>query len=333
MSSLRRFLPFFLLGNSFAVHAYCEGANASESPDTELLPLELTAFGDIRYRITRDAADAFEVGSVEVDTALELSPYVKVTNALAYDPAADSFGLAAFTVDGSVAGPDEKHLLKCDLLQDSGLIFGKFDVPFGVAYLEYASTDNPYVLTPVAVDATHGGWNDLGTQVYLIGTNLNATLYFVNGGSFATEESTPDAAFGGRLGLLPIGQLELGGSLARVEGAAPEVFVGADLSANAGPFAFKNEYIQRRPALGPKVEGFYSEALVRHEFLFTGVRYSNVYEDERLGERHGTLTLGAEVFPQAEIRLAHLHRFDEPADTTFVQIVGGSSFQPTGLRR
>jgi hypothetical protein len=45
------------------------------------------------------------------------------------------------------------------------------------------------------------------------------------------------------------------------------------------------------------------------------------------------LSIGAEVFPRAEIRLAHLHEFETNLDTTFLQIVGGSVWQPTGLRR
>jgi hypothetical protein len=315
-------------------HAHAdEASDCRDEKKDEVLPLEVTAFGDIRYRIEPDAADGFEIGSVELDTSLELSPHVKVSSALPYDPEGDSFGLAAFTVDGSFAGPSEKHLVKTELLEDSGVIFGKFDVPFGVAYLEYAATDNPFVLTPVSIDATHGGWNDLGAQGYAIGRNLNATFYLVNGDHFATEESTPELAYGGRLGLLPFGELELGGSFARVEGTTSETLVGGDLSANAGPFTLKNEYVRRRPELGTKLEGFYSEALFRHCWFFTGARYANVLLDDRLGETTATLTLGAEVFPQAEVRVARLHRFDEPSDVTFVQIVGGSSFQPTGLRR
>jgi hypothetical protein len=77
-------------------------------------------------------------------------------------PAEDKVGLGAFTVDGSLFGPEQKHLLKSRLLRDSGVVVGKFDVPFGIAYLEYPATENRFVELPSVVMATHGAWNDLG---------------------------------------------------------------------------------------------------------------------------------------------------------------------------
>src|SRR6187200_1904030 len=85
----------------------------------KLLPLDLTAFGDIRYRFTHPGLDQFEIGSVELDSALQLSPHVMVSAAFAYVPDEDKVALGAFTVDGSLFGPDEKHLVKTALVDDS----------------------------------------------------------------------------------------------------------------------------------------------------------------------------------------------------------------------
>ena len=71
-----------------------------------------------------------------------------------YVPEADKITLGAFTVDGSAFGPEKKHLIKTRFLQDSGVVFGKFDVPFGIAYLEYPATENRFVNLPEVVQKT-----------------------------------------------------------------------------------------------------------------------------------------------------------------------------------
>ena len=304
----------------------------------KLLPLELTAFGDFRYKMSRGRADHFEIGSVELDSALTLSPHVMVSAALAYNPDGDSFGLGAFTVDGSLFGPEEKHLVKTDLVDDSGVIFGKFDVPFGIAYLEYPATENRFVALPDAVMATHGGWNDLGTQAYITTTHFEGTAYLVNGKSLEDERAnalgkTAKHAWGGRFGVKPVEALTLGASFAKVMGTLDTPLFGADLSATLGPVALKNEYIYRSSAHTRCVHAYYVEALAHHSVLFGGTRYETTYTG-REGVDHAVgVTFGAEVFPQAEIRLAHLRTLETGAETTFLQLVGGSIWQPTGLRR
>jgi hypothetical protein len=313
------------------------GAEVSQGR-LKLMALELTAFGDFRYRFAKGGADRFEIGSVELGSALSLSPHVMVAAALAYDPEADGFGLGAFTVDGSLFGPEDKHLVKTELIDDSGVIFGKFDVPFGIAYLEYPATDNRFVMLPDSVVATHGGWNDIGVQAYATTSHFEATLYLVNGKPLEDEAAveageTVTHAFGGRLGMKPVAGLSLGGSLAQAAGSLALPLYGADLSLGAGPFALKNEYIRRATPGADDVHGFYSEGLARARFLFAGARYETTLRGPMVTERGLALTLGAEIFPQAEVRLAHLRTFDSGEETSFIQLVGGSIWQPTGLRR
>jgi hypothetical protein len=190
-------------------------AEAEPAPETlsslapgaiKLLPLQFTAFGDFRYKMVRGAPDRFEIGSVELDPALTLSQHVMVSAALAYNTEADSFGLGAFTVDGSLFGPEARHLVKTELVDDSGVVFGKFDVPFGIAYLEFPATANRFVQLPNAVRATHGAWNDLGAQAYVTASHIEGTAYLVDGKSLEDERAnrmgkTAKHAWGGRLGL------------------------------------------------------------------------------------------------------------------------------------
>jgi hypothetical protein len=228
--------------------------------------------------------------------------------------------------------------VKTDLIDDSGVIFGKFDVPFGIAYLEYPATDNRFVMLPDSVVQTHGGWNDIGVQAYATTSHFEATLYLVNGKALEDEAAAAAGksvthAFGGRLGVKPLEGVSLGGSIAQAAGTLVVPLYGADLSAAAGPFTLKNEYIRRATPGAADVHGFYSEGLVSASFLFAGARYETTLSGPTVTDRGLALSLGAEVFPQAEVRLAHLRTFDSAAETTFIQLVGGSIWQPTGLRR
>jgi hypothetical protein len=325
-------------------------AESSEEPSAEpngagistdvmkLMPLDLTAFGDIRYRFTHPGLDQFEIGSVELDSALQLSPHVLVSAAFAYVPDEDKVALGAFTVDGSLFGPEKKHLFKTELVQDSGLVFGKFDVPFGLAYLEYPATENRFVDLPHVVMASHGGWNDIGGQAYVIADHFDLTLYLVN--AHALENDEPVAAgrhaqhaYGGRLGIKPIESISVGGSIAEVTGDLETGMWGADVSAAAGPFVLKNEFIRRTPVEGPTVQGAYTQAFAKVGAFFGGVRYETTLNDAAIVDTAGALTAGVEVFPQAEIRVAHLRSFESDLQTTYLQLVGGSIWQPTGLRR
>jgi len=319
--------------------AGAEPTGAAVSTDVmTLLPLDLTAFGDIRYRFTDPGLDQFEIGSVELDSALQLSPYVLVSAAFAYVPDEDKVGLGAFTVDGSLFGPEKKHLIKTELLRDSGVVFGKFDVPFGLAYLEYPATENRFVDLPHVVMATHGGWNDIGGQAYAIADRFDLTLYLVNAKALESDEpvaagKSAQHAYGGRLGLKPTDGISVGGSLAEVTGPLDTGMWGADVSATAGPFVLKNEFIRRTPADGPTVQGAYSQGFARVGRFFAGARYETTLTDAAISNTAGALTLGAEVFPMAEIRIAHLRSFESDVQTTYLQLVGGSIWQPTGLRR
>jgi hypothetical protein len=319
--------------------ASAEPAGAAVSTDLmQLLPLQLTAFGDIRYRFTTPGLDEFEIGSVELDSALTLSPHVLVSAAFAYAPAEDKVGLGAFTVDGSLAGPEKKHLVRTRVFQDSGIVFGKFDVPFGLAYLEYPATENRFVELPHVVMATHGGWNDIGGQAYAIAEHFDLTLYLVNAQALESEEPVAAGKFaqhsyGGRVGLKPVQGLSLGASVAQVTGTLDTGMWGADVSMTTGALVLKNEYILRTPAEGPTVQGGYTQGLAKVGAFFGGARYETTLTDGAISDTSGGVTLGAEVFPQAEIRVTHLRSFETDSQTTYLQLVGGSIWQPTGLRR
>lgn len=165
--------------------------SAPKTPATEphvgLLPLEFAAFGDIYYQILEPGADDFVVGNVELDPTFHLSDYVAVSAALAFSGANQNLSLAVFVVDCGLLGEGEGFPSQSSVVSRSGVSFGQFDVPFGVAYLEYPSVSNRLMRVPQAVSGTYASWNDVGVQGYAEAEHWTLITYVVNGSQFETD--------------------------------------------------------------------------------------------------------------------------------------------------
>jgi hypothetical protein len=313
-----------------------------EQEKAELLPLELTAFGDFHYGFYQNAPDGFGIGAVEVDASLNLTPYVLVSVALAYSGADDAFGLGAFVVDCGLAGEGEAFLIQSHAIQQSGVAFGKFDVPFGIAYLEYAAVDNRLASTPEAVLATHGAWSDLGMQAHAVGEHWTALAYLVNGPEVPIVDDTtvPSlTALGGRLSGKLDGVFEVGGSVASTfadGGVDPLLYAGGDVTAIVGSLDVRAEYLLRRteaPGATPNTHGVYGRAVLDLEPAFLVGRFDGVYADSDPVDRRVAAGGGVVVFPQGEVRAVYNQSLDLDDRSVIIELVGGSTFQPTGLRR
>ena len=313
-----------------------------EQEKAELLPLELTAFGDFHYGFYQNAPDGFGIGAVEVDASLNLTPFVLVSVALAYSGADDTFGLGAFVVDCGLAGQGEGFLIQSHSIQQSGVAFGKFDVPFGIAYLEYAAVDNRLASTPEAVLATHGAWNDLGMQAHAVGQHWTALAYLVNGPEVpvAGETTVPSlTALGGRVSGKLDGVFEIGGSVASTfadGGVDPLLYAGGDVTGIVGPLDVRAEYLLRRtqaPGATPNTHGVYGRAVLDLEPAFLVGRFDGVYADADPVDRRIAGGGGVVVFPQGEVRAVYNQSLDLDDRSVIIELVGGSTFQPTGLRR
>jgi hypothetical protein len=226
------------------------GDASEETKALALLPLEFTAFGDFFYQFSRLDEDGFYIGAIELDAALKLSDWVNVATAIAFNGADDEFGLGAFVIDCGIFGQGEGYPIQTKVVEKSGVSFGKFDVPFGAAYLEYPAVSNRLVTLPQSVLATHGGWNDVGAQAYALAEHWTGTAYLVNGPAYPTESGEDEparSAAGGRLSAKLAGA-ELGGSGAWVFGVdgTAELFAGADLSGAFGPLDLRAEYLLKR---------------------------------------------------------------------------------------
>jgi hypothetical protein len=341
--------------STLAASARAEGAEHEEPQGSELgprrgaakplalLPIRFTAFGDLYWSHDSTERDGFHIGSLELDVGLELTPFVSVFVAMPYVPERDTMGLAAFTVDNGLFGSDAHALLKSEVIDASGLVIGKFDVPFGIAYLEYASTDNRVVTQPRTVLETHGAWNDIGGQAYVTTRYANAVAFMVDGSGLPQTSAAPaDFALGARVGLTPLGgvdcdcSVQLGASLSRSFGdpGTRLTLRGLDLSATAGFLSFKNELIdlQLEDSSAAK-RGFYSEARAHADLFVLSARHDVVLTDDTITQRELTFGVGREVITEGEVRVVYRQGLETSERAVFVQIVGGSRWQPTGLRR
>jgi hypothetical protein len=312
---------------------------AEETKAISLLPLEFTAFGDLFYQFSRPDEDGFYIGAIELDASLSLSHWVNVATAIAFNGADDEFGLGAFVIDCGIFGQGEGYPIQSQLVEKSGVSFGKFDVPFGAAYLEYPAVSNRLVTLPEAVMATHGGWNDVGAQAYALAEHWTGTAYIVNGPAYPTtsgEERPARSAVGGRFSA-KLATAELGGSSAWVFGpsGAAELFAGADLSGVLGPLDLRAEYLLKRVDVeGPDdTHGIYGRAILNLEPAFLVARYETLLADSTILDRRFTVGGGVEIFRHGEVRAVYQQSVDSDARMVVLQLVGGSTFQPTGLRR
>jgi hypothetical protein len=266
---------------------------------------------------------------------------VNVSTAIVFDGTEDAFGLGAFVIDCGIAGDGDGYVFQSKRISKSGVSFGRFDVPFGIAYLQYPSVENRLISLPQAVDLTHGAWNDIGAQGYVVGEHWTAVGYVVNGLEHPTapDEVAPSrTAAGGRLSAKVDELIEVGGSAAldfAAEGPVMGLF-GGDLQTTLGPVDLRGEYLLRQvkvPGLAEFTHGIYGQARVQVEPAFLVARYDTVLEGASALDRRLTGGAGVAVFPQGEVRAVYEHSLDSDIRMMTVQLVGGSSFQPTGLRR
>jgi hypothetical protein len=310
--------------------------------DMGLLPLEFTAFGDFFYRFERPGADDFHVGAVELDASLKLTPYVDVSTAIAYTGEDDAFGLGAFVIDCGLFGEGENYPIASKVVSKSGVSFGRFDVPFGIAYLQYPATDNYFVTLPQAVEATHAAWNDLGAQGYAVGKYWTAVGYVVNGQEYpigGTGEAAPSrTAAGGRLSGKIDELIEVGGSAAMnfAKEGPVMLLAGGDMRATLGPVDLRGEYLLKHveaEGLPEFTHGVYGQGYFKIDPAFLVARYDMVLEDSQAVDRRLAGGGGVEIFPQGQVRAVYEQSLDSEVRMVTLQLVGGSSFQPTGLRR
>ena len=297
--------------------------------------VEWSGFFDILYSYSQKKGDGtFDYGQFEVDLSVPLSEYISAEGALAYD--AGVLGLGAGFVDFHLFGTEKGHRVRGGGLTHSGLIVGQFDVPFGMDYRVIPSIDRKLVTPPLVNQKTIDSWNDWGVQLYGAIHRANFVLFDVNG-------SAGGQAIGGRIGIIPVEEVEFGGSYAfdmNANGDVASTVLGIDVQASWKSLAVKGEVLSAEDDKTKdeprKHSGFYAQGTYDFEEvigwpMFAVVRYgvwspesesAPVQDHTRL-----TLGLGVRIAESVEVR-CELQRngkenAEEDNDVITLQVVVG----------
>jgi len=311
--------------------------------------LEISGFFDVvgNYQTSADDKTSFGLGQAELDIAKELSEDISIMTAIAYNSDEGLFELGAAIIDIHLFGSEGEHLNSVFCVKHSGIVVGQFDVPFGIDYNVYASIDRKLVSPPLVCGHTHEGWNDFGIQFNMNWQYYNFVAYAVNGFESFYEVSetnqtltpdlsigdevftTPANAFGSRIGLTVVPDLEVGGSVAfglNQANKSEMLMFGGDLQYDIADFSFKGEYIQHslnRSIEEEKNKGYYFQALHNFNKFFLTGRYGAFQPDGEEWVDRYTIGAGYAIADDIELRFEATINKNRGNNTNILQMVGG----------
>ena len=321
-------------------------------PDNIPGEIEVSGFFDVvaSAQASNEDETQFDLGQAEIDLARQLSNLAEIQVAVVYDNESENFELGAAFVDLELFNRRESDPATATGFPISrlNLLLGQFDVPFGIDYHVYPSIERKLVTAPLAVDLTHGGWNDYGIQLGVESQHANLVCYWVNGFASSAEvldvvqtlatgtevyeeiDTSPANAFGSRLGIKPLGWLEIGSSVAagwNASGKDEMVLLGADLQLALGDFGLKGEYISHslnRSVAKEDNRGYYLEADYRvFGDAFVVGRYGAFKPDSETWDSYGSLGAGYAIADQVEVRCETTLNERSADNQTLFQIVAG----------
>lgn len=123
----------------------------------------------------------FLINQFELDFSYLHESHFSIGTAVAYNNETDNMELAMAFVHYSFDDGPGKHPRRVEGYSHSAIQIGKFDMPFGLDYLSYASIDRSTITQPLVIEKTIAGWNDIGIDYHLFKENLKFDLWAVNG--------------------------------------------------------------------------------------------------------------------------------------------------------
>ena len=257
--------------------------------------LEVSGFVDVLGQGQQGENTTLGMGPFEIDFVSEFSSKVSFEGAVVVE--GDEVGLGQTLVDFK--------LLEEDKL---GIQVGLLDMPFGIDYQVFATPDRKLVTPPLVTELMmDGGWGDVGVNLHGAVSLLNYNLYVVNGmgedGGVPVNQLADNnnaKTVGGRVGVSPVKDLELGFSYARgpyLDGTADEALsrIGGDIQ-----FAYERLQIKGEFVIGEEEvsgdpdrehEGCYLQLLGQAtEKLYGVARYG--YWKPKGGDRVTKFTIG-----------------------------------------
>ena len=206
--------------------------------------LEVSGFVDVLGQGQQGENTTFGMGAFEIDFASEFSSKVSFEGAVVVE--GGEVGLGQTLVDFKLLNEDRL-----------GVQVGLLDMPFGIDYQVFATPDRKLVTLPLVTELMmDGGWGDIGVNLHGAVSLLNYNLYVVNGmgedgGAPVNQiiDNNNTKSVGGRIGVLPIKDLELGFSYVQgpyLDGTADEALsrIGGDIQFAYERLQIKGEFVR-----------------------------------------------------------------------------------------
>lgn len=218
----------------------------------------LSGFLDLQIEPDADGRErrVHRLGQAELDVDAEIAPRVGLCLAPSWDPVTEAFGVGTAALNLQFSPGDLVAVCRDRGPGWTGLLVGRFDVPFGIDWMLYPSLDRPLVTMPLPVAATHGGWNADGVLLYGAAGAWNALVHSTTGFDHSRVLDsggegiwTGRHALGGRLGWVPAAGIALGASAAAiqaVEDRHSQFLAGGDLFVRRGPASLRGEFLRLR---------------------------------------------------------------------------------------
>jgi hypothetical protein len=150
---------------------------------TSKAQMEISGFFDAIgvANFTNTENSRFLINQFELDFSYLHKTHFSVGSALAYNNETENMELAMAFIHYSFDEGPAKHPRRVETYDHSALLVGKFDVPFGLDYLSYASIDRPTLTQPLVMEKTIAGWNDVGVDFHHFAGNLKFDIWALNG--------------------------------------------------------------------------------------------------------------------------------------------------------
>jgi len=144
---------------------------------------QLTGFFDVynSFEFENEEYSGFQINQFELDISHTYKKCLSLGTALAYNSENEQFELAMAYLHYNMFNSATKHPRKEEERNHTAIMIGKFDVPFGLDYLLFASPDRPVFFQPLVIEKSIGGWNDVGVNFHTLQDRIVADLTIVNG--------------------------------------------------------------------------------------------------------------------------------------------------------
>ncbi len=280
-----------------------------------------SGFLDVCGKYRNGARDHSEVSLLEAEFDLAVNPADKVnlSAAVTLEPSSHAMELTSAFATFDIGLRRNNHKI------ESWLTVGLFNPAFGIDCYNNNASCRKLSSAPLAVALTHQNWADMGVQFQAKADKFNGAVFAVNGFEPAEEVMSevqslvaslgdtvahpPASAFGGRLGMAPIKNVEIGGSVAAGYNDAGDNDMqmwGANVTAQLSVLEIKAEYIAHsinRTIARSDNSGLYVQPTVSIKRMYATYRYDVFKADLYDRVTYHTFGVGYKVADPVEIRI------------------------------